>query len=117
MTDLLISTLETLECEVYRQGSMTEDQEYPASFFTFWNVETESKQHFNNSANTCIWEYDVNFYSNAPEKVLQTLEKAIEKLKENGFIVSGKGHDVASDEPTHTGRGIEIMYIERTEKS
>ena len=34
-------------------------------------------------------------------------------LKENNFIVTGKGHDVVSDEPTHTGRGIDVKIIER----
>ena len=34
-------------------------------------------------------------------------------LKQNGFIVHGKGYDVASDEPTHTGRGINVLKIEK----
>ena len=35
-----------------------------------------------------------------------------EKLKRDGFIVSGKGYDVESDEPTQTGRGIAVRIIE-----
>ena len=35
-----------------------------------------------------------------------------EKLKMDGFIVSGKGYDVESDEPTQTGRGIAVRIIE-----
>ena len=33
-------------------------------------------------------------------------------LKNNGFIISGKGSDIPSDEPTHTGRGIEVEFLE-----
>ena len=28
--------------------------------------------------------------------------------------MSGRGYDVASDEPTHTGRAIDIMYRQRS---
>jgi hypothetical protein len=33
-------------------------------------------------------------------------------LKAAGWIVPGKGFDVASDEETHTGRGIQCLYLE-----
>ena len=36
--------------------------------------------------------------------------RAIEVLKSVDFIVNGAGYDVASDEPTHTGRGITVTY-------
>jgi hypothetical protein len=36
-------------------------------------------------------------------------------LKNNGFIISGKGYDIPSDEPTHTGRGIEVGFLEISE--
>jgi hypothetical protein len=26
--------------------------------------------------------------------------------------VPSKGHDIASDEPTHTGRGLEALYLD-----
>ena len=33
-------------------------------------------------------------------------------LKAAGWIVSGRGYDVASDEPTHTGRGFDALYLD-----
>jgi hypothetical protein len=34
-------------------------------------------------------------------------------LKAVGFIPDGSGHDVMSDEPTHTGRGMTLYFIEK----
>ena len=35
-------------------------------------------------------------------------------LKSAGWIVNGAGYDIASDEPTHTGRGLTILYRQET---
>jgi hypothetical protein len=42
--------------------------------------------------------------------VITKLLEAKALLKEAGFIVSGAGYDVASDEDSHTGRGIEVLF-------
>lgn len=55
----------------------------------------------------------MNFYSNDPNLVNTKLLEAKKIFKQNGFIVRGKGYDVASDEPTHTGRGINVLKIEK----
>ena len=55
----------------------------------------------------------MNFYSSDPSLVNTKLLEAKALLKAQGFIVSGKGHDVMSDEPTHTGRGINVQKIEK----
>ena len=46
----LIEILETMGYPAYLQGSMSEDDEYPESFFTFWNFDTEEIRHYNNKA-------------------------------------------------------------------
>ena len=56
--------------------------------------------------------FDVNFYSVDPEKTYSVLSEAKKKLKEKGFIIYDSGHDVGSDRPTHTGRGIGVLYME-----
>lgn len=112
--DLLISVLEkNFSCPVKLQGSIAEDEEYPDSFFTFWNNDTLSDDFYNNAETTVIWDFDLNFYSTDPLLVNSALIEAKKKLKETGFIISGHGYDVMSDEPTHTGRGINIKYIEK----
>ena len=112
MKDLLISLLESFGFPVFLQGSLSENDPYPESFFTFWNNETPDGAHYDNEAINYIWNFDVNFYSVDPELVNSMLLQAKALLKQNGFIVAGKGYDVATDEPTHTGRGINAIIIE-----
>ena len=112
MKDLLIRTLEQFGYPVIQQGSLNEDEQYPETFFTFWNNSTDENSHYDNKPNNYVWDFDLNVYSSNPETVNSLLLEAKEKLIEVGFIVNGKGHDVASDESTHTGRGINVQIIE-----
>ena len=48
MEDLLISTLENLGFPIIRQGSLAEDDEYPQSFFTFWNNSADGQGFYSN---------------------------------------------------------------------
>ena len=66
-----------------------------------------------NEAIDYIWNFDVNFYSDNPELVNTKMLEVKSLLQENGFIINGKGYDVASDEPTHTGRGMNVLKIEK----
>ena len=115
MKETLIELLETFGYPVRLQGSLREDEPYPVSFFTFWNGETYDGAHYDNDAISYIWSFDVNFYSSDPSLVNTTLREARDLLKKNGFIISGIGYDVPSDEPTHTGRGMNALIIERKE--
>lgn len=115
MKDLLINTLLTFNYPVILQGSLNKDEAYPDSFFTIWNNDTYDGNHYNNNPINYIWDFDVNFYSIDSNLVNTKLVEAIQKLKKVGFIISGKGHDVASDEPTHTGRGINVLIKEKGE--
>ena len=113
MKDALISLLESFGYPVRLQGSLAEDEAYPDSFFTFWNNDTSDSSHYDNDAIGYIWDFDVNFYSTDPSLVNTILLDVRKLLKKNGWIVSGKGHDLATDEPTHTGRQLNAVYIER----
>ena len=115
MEDLLIVTLNTLGYPVRRQGSLGDSEDYPDNFFTFWNNDSFDGSHYDGVAASCIWDFDVNFYSVDVSKTYEVLSKSIEVLKQAGFIISGKGHDVVSDEKSHTGRGMNVLYFEREE--
>lgn len=112
MKDLLIKTLEPFGYPIFQQGSLNIDEPYPETFFTFWNNVTDENSHYNNKPNNYVWDFDLNVYSSDPNKVDDLLMKAKEKLTKKGFIAGGKGYDVASDEPTHIGRGINVQIIE-----
>lgn len=111
---LLINTIsDAFGYDVIQQGSMSTDDVYPDSFFTFWNNSSTDSAFYDNNETETIWDFDLNFYSIDPDLVNTVLLSAKQLLKSVGFIPDGSGHDVLSDEATHTGRGINILYIER----
>lgn len=112
MEDNLIEILKSLGYPVIRQGSLPPDEQYEDHFFTFWNNDSQGHSHYDNEEYGTDWDFDVNFYSIDPEKTYTVLADARVKLKQNKWIVPSKGYDVASDEVTHTGRGIRVFYLE-----
>ena len=112
MEDNLIDILTEFGYPVLRQRSLTPDEKYPEHFFTFWNNDAPDHSHYDNSEYGTGWDFDVNFYSTDPEKTYSVLAQARTKLKENKWIIPGQGYDVASDEITHTGRGLRAYYLQ-----
>lgn len=117
MEDLLIELLTLcFHYPVRRQGSILEDEPYPDNFFTFWNNASDGYGFYDNDETQIIYNYDVNFYSVDPERVYSVLRQAKKILKENGFECWGDAHDVLSDEPTHSGRGITVEYLKNLQE-
>ncbi len=112
MKEQLIEILESFGYPVFLQGSLSQDSKYPTSFFTIWNNDTSDQNHYDNEAIAYVWDFDVNFYSVDSSLVNTILNQVKQRLKTNGWIVSGKGRDVPSDEPSHTGRGIDALFLE-----
>lgn len=113
---LLIDTLESFNYPLYLQGSLSNDTQYPDAFFTYWNNSTADESFYDNTETETIWDFDLNFYSNDPVLVNSVLLEAKSLLKAVGFIPDGSGYDVLSDEPTHLGRGMNLLFIEKVRK-
>lgn len=117
MVDVKLLLLNTLNNEfgypIYLQGSLSDEDDYPDHFFTYWNNDTADAAFYDNEETETIWALDLNFYSNNPVLVNSILLEAKKVLKAVGFIVDGSGYDVVSDEATHTGRGINLIFIEQ----
>ena len=111
MVDKLIELLESFGYPVFRQGSLAEDEPYPATFFTFWENEETDYEHYDNVEFGVEYDFDINIYSNDPEKTYGLLDEARTLLKSNGWIAKGRGYDLASDEITHTGRGFNAVFV------
>lgn len=112
MEDTLIAILETYKYPVIRQGSLAPEAAYPATFFTFWNRTEEEQSAYDNETALVVHEYDVNVYSTDPATVYTLLAQARDAVKAAGWQTPDRGHDIASDEITHTGRGFTCTFIE-----
>lgn len=112
MEDNLIEVLTTLGYPVYRQGSMSDEEAYPETFITFWNYDSPDHNHYDNDDYGTEWSFNIYVYSSDPELTYSVLLDARSALKAGGWICQGKGFDVQSDEETHTGRGLNVIYME-----
>lgn len=112
--DTLIEILESFSLPVIRQGSLPPDEAYPPAFITFWNNETIEHSAYDNETTSITYDYDVNVYASDPEVTYSQLRQIGAALKAQGWIITDFGFDIASDEITHTGRGMQAVYLETT---
>lgn len=112
MKETLIGILESFDYPVFLQGSLAEPGDYPDTFFTFWNFENPEGEHYDNSANVCVWGFWVYFYSTDPTLVASVPEAARQALKAQRFLSGEKPADVSVDVPTHTGAFFTVYGIE-----
>lgn len=111
MEDNLIELLTTFGYDIYRQGSLAENEPYPATFFTYWNNGEYEQSAYDNDTKSVVYDFDVNVYSNDPDTVYDVLNAARTLLKQNGYITPDRGHDVISDHETHIGRGMNVQKV------
>ena len=111
MINELVRLLQTFGYPVRRQGSLA-GQAYPETFITYWNGETDDGSHYDNSAISFIWYATIYLYSTNSTIIQEKLMAIKALLKQNGWIVNGKGYDVPSDVITHTGRAINVIFLE-----
>ena len=85
MVDALIAILSEINSNVYRQGTLNPDENYPDSFFTFWNNDSPDHAHYDNVDYGTAWNYSIFFYSTDPVEVYTAIESARTALKAAGF--------------------------------
>lgn len=112
MKRLLIDTLSVLGYPVYLQGTINPEKAYPESFITFWTDYTADNAHYDNAVHSVDWNFTVIFYSSDPTLVNTAPIAILSAMKRAGFVPQGKGQDIPSDEPTHTGWEQEYIYTE-----
>ena len=112
MKQHLYELLKSRKFPVHLQGSLNVDAKYPDSFFTYWNFNSPEGQFYDNKSHQVVWGFWVYFYSNNPKVVETEMNAIIKLLKENGYIVDGRGEDVTSGRETHTGRMITVYKME-----
>ena len=97
---------------IFRQGSLGEDEAYPDTFFTFWSGSDNEHSAYDNDTALAVSSFDVNCYSTSASIAYSLTAAARTALKAAGWQTPDRGHDVASDEVTHTGRGISVTYLQ-----
>lgn len=111
MKQALLNVLNTFGFPVFLQGTLGDNEPFPASFFTFITIDSPDAYPFDNSPTKTAYNVQVIFYSNDPMKVEQYANESRTALKAAGFIPQGKGKDIPSDEPTHTGWLCDYYYL------
>lgn len=112
MWEKLEEVFEQLELPYSRQGSYEEDSELPESFFTFWNMDTPEGGYYDNEAHKAIWLWGIYFYTKDPSLIYSKLDEFIRISKDKGFIIEGRGRDIASGTPDFFGRYVVVKYIQ-----
>lgn len=97
---------------IFLQGTMNPEDAYPSEFVTFWTNYTENAAHFDNDVHSAEWDFSVIYYSDDPAKVNARPKEIASALKAAGFVQQGRGNDILSDEPTHTGWAMEFICVE-----
>lgn len=112
MWSKLEEVFEAIGLEYARQGSYTDESEYPESFFTFWNADTPEAGFYDDEAHKAVWVWYVYFYTKDPSLIYSKPDQFIKIAKEKGFIPQGKPKDLASGSPDYFGRYVQLKYIE-----
>lgn len=112
MIDELNEVLESFGLPFCKQGSMSIWDKYPETFITFWNNDSPDHAHYDDHRYGTAWDYSINVYSSDPDTVYSLLNEIREAFEKRGWTIPSKGFDVASDEKSHSGRGIEVYKLE-----
>lgn len=112
MKELLIDTLSSLGDPVILQGTLAEDAAFPPCLITFFTIGSPEAAAFDNDTALTAWEYQITVYADDPLVVKSKSEEIRAALKAAGFIPQGKGKDIPSGEPTHTGWTCNYIYLE-----
>lgn len=111
MKELLIQTLEAFGFPVFLHGTLGENEPFPPTFFTFTTLASDDAFEFDDEPTHTAWEYQVILYSDDPQQLGQLAAESRAALKAAGFIPQGKGIDIQSEEPTHTGWVADYKYL------
>ena len=110
--DALEGLLESTGYEYARQGSYADAGELPASFFTFWNVETPEDGFYDNSPTRAVWRWQVYFYTKDPAVMYSAMDSLLADARARGFVPEGRAWDIDADEPGYVGRTVRLAYVQ-----
>ena len=112
MIDKLLSVLQPFAGgEIYEQGTLAPDAEYPAEFITY-SFASDACYYFDDKEVGSRWSGAIIFYSSDYSKIISTPPEIRKALRAGGFIVMGKGAPIPSPRPSHDGWALDFEFIE-----
>lgn len=113
MIDKLLEVL-TKFCggQVYEQGTLAPDKDYPAESFITYSIAGSECVYLNNNEALTRWSGSVQFYSSDYSLIPAQPFEIRRELKAAGFIVSGKGFPLISPRPDWSGWAFDFDYME-----
>lgn len=94
---------------LFLQGSLGADDEYPAEFITFWIADSSDDSHYDDDVHSGTANVTLFYYSNSAKNVNLMPSTIRFAMKSAGFVPQGKGHDAPTDESTHTGWQMDFL--------
>ena len=109
---LLCDTLKTLNYPLFLQGTFS-GATYPDSFITYIINSADDREHYDDNATSWTWNATVIFYTKNPTLLFSVPEQIRTALKTAGFIPTGKGYNIFSDDPNFTGWTNEYLFLDK----
>lgn len=109
---LLCGELDKLSYPYFLQGTFS-GETYPDSFITYIVNSADDREHYDDDATSWTWNVTVIFYSNDPALLTTAPVEIRNALKTAGFIPTGKGYNIFSDDPNFYGWTQEFLYLDK----
>lgn len=115
--EILHADLESIEVggklvPVFLQGTIDYTDAFPETFITFFTDDTDDRSFYDDETKSVDWSFSVILYSSDPSVVNEAPDTIIDALEYDGFKPQGKGRDIPSGVPTHTGWAMDFIYTE-----
>lgn len=108
----LFNLFEEIGLPYYRQGSLSE-KDYPPSFFTYWNIDTQNASFYDNKEHRYIPHIQVGFYTKKSAEVYTGMDDFVRRAKEKGFVCDGRPKDADSGKADYFGRVCLIRIMNK----
>ena len=115
--EALEQVLEGTGYEYARQGSYAEEGPLPATFVTFWNVDTPESRFYDDVPNAAVWRWQIYLYTTDPAIMYSAMDSLLADAREAGFVPEGRAWDIDSGEPGYVGRTVRLRYVQDLQTS
>lgn len=103
--------LEEFGLMVRQQGSVPADM--PESYITYWGDPSTDNLNVDNKTASVDYPFTVIFYTTDWENIYSRFDELISLLEAKGYVMDGRGFDIASGLDDYSARCIEVTKTEK----